>query len=222
MAARNPIRFSLLALLVVGGPVYSAVEIEEVVVTATKRGDIDVQTIAGGVYALDGKSMEDRNINNFEGFAGQIPGLQFQDLGPGDKEYIIRGINGNGPSVVGSYFDEYVITASDQQDGGGKNAPLELVDMERIEVLNGPQGTLYGANSMAGNIRFISRKPQAQEIDAFGEGDLSFTHEGGFNYSLSGMVNIPVGTDQLAVRLVGWYTDNDGWINRRGWAVRRA
>ncbi|HLF29787.1 MAG TPA: TonB-dependent receptor [Xanthomonadales bacterium] len=188
--------------------------IEEVVVTATKRGDIDVQTIAGGVYALDGKRLDERNINFFEGFARQMPGLQFQDLGPGDKEYIIRGINGNGPSVVGSYFDEYVITASDQQDGGGKNAPLELVDMERIEVLNGPQGTLYGANSMAGNIRFISRKPQAQEFDAFADADFSFTHEGGFNYSLSGMVNIPVVTDQLALRLVGWYTDNDGWIDQ--------
>ena len=96
-----------------------------------------------------------------EAFAGSVPGLQFQNLGPGDSEYIIRGINGSGPSVVGAYLDEYVITASDQQDGGGKNAPVQLVDVERVEVLNGPQGTLYGSNSMAGNIRFITRKPDA-------------------------------------------------------------
>ncbi len=188
--------------------------IEEIIVTATKRGDTNVQDIAGTVNALGGDTLADRGITNFEGFAGQIPGLQFQDLGPGDKEYIIRGINGNGPAVVGAYFDEYVITANDQQDGGGKNAPIKLIDMQRVEVLNGPQGTLYGANSMAGNIKFIPRKPDAQAFDAFADGDFSTTHEGAFNYTVSAAVNLPLAEDTLALRLVGWRTDANGWIDQ--------
>jgi len=191
-----------------------AIDIEEVIVTATKRGDTDIQSIAGGIHALSGDDMESKGIVDFEQFSSSIPGLNFQDLGPGDKEFIIRGINGNGPAVVGAYFDEYVITANDQQDGGGKNAPIKLVDLERVEVLNGPQGTLYGANSMAGTIRFIPRKPKADSFDAFFDSDLSTTKKGGFNYTLSGAVNIPLAQDQLALRLVGWRTDNDGWIDQ--------
>lgn len=191
-----------------------AAVIEEVIVTATKRGDQNIQSIAGGINALSGDDLEDRGILDFEGFAGSIPGLQFQDLGPGDKEYIIRGVNGNGPAVVGAYFDEYVITANDQQDGGGKNAPIKLVDLERVEVLNGPQGTLYGANSMAGNIKFIPRKPQADEFDAYFDTDFSGTDGGGFNYTVSGAVNVPLVEDVLAVRIVGIRTDNDGWIDQ--------
>ena len=135
--------------------------LEEVVVTATKRGETDIQKTAESIYAVGGADLSLKRETTFEAFAGSVPGLQFQNLGPGDSEYIIRGINGSGPSVVGAYLDEYVITASDQQDGGGKNAPIQLVDVERVEVLNGPQGTLYGSNSMAGNIRFITRKPEA-------------------------------------------------------------
>ncbi len=188
--------------------------LEEVIVTSTKRGEFNVQSLAEAIHAIDSASMRAKNQIDFEDIAGSVPGLQFQDLGPGDKEYIIRGINGNGPAVVGAYFDEYVITASDQQDGGGKNAPIKLVDLERVEVLNGPQGTLYGANSMAGNIRFISKKADSSEFDAFVSGDFSDTDEGGSNYTVTGMVNLPIAENVLAARLVGWYTDNDGWIDQ--------
>ncbi len=194
-------------------PAQAAV-IEEVIVTATKRGDQNIQSIAGGINVLGGEDLEDRGILDFEGFAGSIPGLQFQDLGPGDKEYIIRGINGNGPAVVGAYFDEYVITANDQQDGGGKSAPIKLVDLERVEVLNGPQGTLYGANSMAGNIKFIPRKPDAEAFDAYIDTDFSGTKEGGFNFTVSSAINVPLIENVLALRLVGVHTDNDGWIDQ--------
>ncbi len=188
--------------------------IEEITVTASKRGEENLQSVPASIFALAGDSFEEKGQLDFEDFAGSVPGLQFQDLGPGDKEYIIRGVNGNGPSVVGAYFDEFVITATDNQDGGGKNAPIKLIDLERIEVLNGPQGTLYGANSMAGNIRFIPKKPDTAEFDAFVEVDVSDTDEGGDNNTISGMVNIPLVEDVLGVRLVGWRTDNSGWIDQ--------
>src|SRR5918995_3576961 len=171
---------------------FGAEELDEIVVTATKRGETDVQKTAESVYAIGGDDLSLKREMNFESFAGSVPGLQFQNLGPGDAEYIIRGINGSGPSVVGAYLDEYVITASDQQDGGGKNAPIQLVDVERIEVLNGPQGTLYGSNSMAGNIRFITRKPDATKFDAYLEGDWSNITDGGNGYQVTGVLNVPV------------------------------
>jgi len=188
--------------------------IEEILVTASKRGAQNAQDLAAAVFATTGESLEAKGIVNFEDFAGAVPGLNFQDLGPGDKEYIIRGINGNGPAVVGAYFDEFVITATDAQDGGGKNAPIKFIDMDRIEVLNGPQGTLYGANSMAGNIRFIPRKPDSTKLDGFVDLNYSDTRGGSDNYELSAAINIPVIEDVLAVRLVGWTTDNSGWIDQ--------
>jgi outer membrane receptor protein involved in Fe transport len=199
-------------------PFYSAfsaeVTLEEIIVTATKRGDAGLQSVSASIFAVGGDDLAVKGQFDFEQFAGSVPGLQFQDLGPGDKEYIIRGINGNGPAVVGSYFGEYVITATDAQDGGGKNAPIKLIDLERIEVLNGPQGTLYGANSMAGTIRFIPRAASTTEFDAFIDADYSDTNEGDDNYTLSGAVNIPVIEDVLGVRLTGWTADNSGWIDQ--------
>ncbi len=188
--------------------------LEEVLVTATKRGDMDIQTIPASIYAISGAALEDKAQFTFRDIASSVPGLTFQDLGPGDMEFIIRGVNGNGPAVVGSYFGEYVITASDQQDGGGKNAPIKLIDMERIEVLNGPQGTLYGANSMAGNIRYIPRKADTSAFDAFGDIDVSTIDSGGEGYTVSGGINMPFIKDSLAVRLVAYRTDIDGWIDQ--------
>jgi outer membrane receptor protein involved in Fe transport len=129
-------------------------------------------------------------------------------------EFIIRGVNGNGPAVVGSYFGDYVITASDQQDGGGKNAPIKLIDMERVEVLNGPQGTLYGANSMAGNIRFIPRKADLSGFDANFEIETSSIDGGGEGYTTSAVVNFAPVEDSFGVRVVAYKTDMDGWIDQ--------
>jgi iron complex outermembrane recepter protein len=203
---------SAIAAMSVAFPAWA--QIEEIVVTATKRGELAVQGLAESVHVLGEESMTARRQFDFESFAASVPGLQFQDLGPGDKEYIIRGINGNGPSVVGAYFDEYVITANDQQDGGGKNAPIRLVDMARVEVLNGPQGTLYGANSMAGNIRFIPNKPDTTGLYGDGALDVSSVTDGGEGYFLNGTVNLPVVQDRLALRLVGYAEEQDGWIDQ--------
>ncbi len=188
--------------------------LEEVIVTATKRGEQDVQSIPASIYVVGGAVLDEKAQFDMRDIATSIPGLSFQDLGPGDMEFIIRGVNGNGPAVVGAYFGEYVITASDQQDGGGKNAPVKLIDMERVEVLNGPQGTLYGANSMAGNIHYIPRKAQTDAFDAYGDIDFSTIYAGGSGYTASGGINLPFVTDKLALRMVVYRTDVDGWIDQ--------
>jgi outer membrane receptor protein involved in Fe transport len=192
-------------------PVHAAT-IEEIVVTARKRSE-SAQDIPIIITALSNDFLEKSKARDFADFAGQVPGLQFQDLGPGDKEYIIRGVNAKGPSTVGTYYDEAVITAINEGDGGGSNIDIKLIDIERIEVLNGPQGTLYGANSMSGTIKFIPNKPNVESFDSFAEGDFSSTEEGGENYNVNAMLNVPL-SDTAALRVVGWYADNDGFIDQ--------
>tara|TARA_R110001599_G_scaffold353861_1_gene600697 strand:- start:32008 stop:34323 length:2316 start_codon:yes stop_codon:yes gene_type:complete len=186
--------------------------LEEVVVTARKRTE-SVLEIPIQVTAFSSETLESMRAFDFADFAGQVPGLAFQDLGPGDKEYIIRGINAKGPSTVGVYYDEAVVTASNQEDGGGRNIDIKIVDMERIEVLNGPQGTLYGANSMAGVIKYVPKKPNPDELEGFIEADVSDTKKGSDNYNINGMINIPLG-DKVALRAVGWTVDNSGYIDQ--------
>ena len=186
--------------------------VEEVVVTARKKAE-NTLDIPINITAFSSEGLERLKARDFVDFAHQVPGLQFQDLGPGDKEYIIRGINAKGPSTVGVYYDEGVATGSNQEDGGGRNIDIKLIDVERIEVLNGPQGTLYGANSMAGTIKFIPKKPDSEKLEGFVELDASNTSEGSDNYTANGMINIPL-SEIAAVRLVGWNADNSGYIDQ--------
>ena len=192
-------------------PIHAQI-LEEVVVTARKKDESSFD-IPINITALGGEQLERLKARDFVDFAGSVPGLQFQDLGPGDKEYIIRGVNAKGPSTVGFYYDEAVVTASNQEDGGGRNVDIKLIDMDRIEVLNGPQGTLYGANSMAGTIKFIPKKPDLETFSSFLEADVSTTEEGGENYAVNGMVNIPLG-GSVGLRVVGWQFDNSGYIDQ--------
>ena len=98
---------------------------------------------------------------------GAIPGLSVQDLGPGDKKYVIRGINSTGDSTTGVYYGEAVISGTNGDDGGGFESDIRLYDMDRVEVLRGPQGTLYGASSMSGTIRFIPKAPDLNTLGGY-------------------------------------------------------
>ncbi len=187
--------------------------LEEVVVTATKRGTTALQDTPEAIQAIDGKTLKAMGAQTFIDFALSVPSLQYQDLGPGDKEYVIRGINSSGPSTVGVYYDEAVITGSNKEDGGGRNADIKLYDLERIEVLKGPQGTLYGANSMAGTIRFVTNKPNLEKFEGYVDGTFSSTNNGGENYDVNAMLNFPIVEGLLGVRVVGWVNDESGFID---------
>lgn len=187
--------------------------LEEIVVTASKRGEQVLQDTPLAVQAFSGENLNDRLVTEFQDIAAQIPSLTFQDLGPGDKEYVLRGINSTGVATVGVYYDEAVITARNQQDGGGRQADIEMHDLQRVEILKGPQGTLYGASSMAGTIRFIPNEPTADEFSGRVEGGVSDTDKGGTNYHTNVVLNLPIIEDQLALRAVGWITDESGFID---------
>ena len=147
--------------------------------------------------------------------AGEVPGLSIQDLGPGDKKYVIRGINSTGDSTVGVYYGDAVISATNGDDGGGFQPDIRLYDLDRVEVLRGPQGTLYGASAMSGAIRFIPKAPNLSTVEGYVTLEGSTTdHAHGDNYNVNGALNLPIIDGQLAVRMVGWKLYDAGYVNQ--------
>lgn len=188
-------------------------EVDTITVTAGKSGAQLLKDVPSSVQALSGDSLERSGVVEFADYAGRVPSLSFQDLGPGDKKYVIRGINSTGAATVGVYYDETIISANNSNDGGGRNADIKLFDLERIEVLKGPQGTLYGASSMSGTIRLITKKPDTSEIGGYVASELSETSQGGTNYNFNGAINLPIVEDVLAMRATGWKVNNSGFID---------
>ncbi len=189
-------------------------QLEEVVVTATKRGLVNAQDVPISLTALSSAELKDLDATIFDQWSRSVPGLVYQDQGPGDKRYIIRGVQSTGAATVGVYLDNAVITGSNaEDDGGGKNVDIRLFDIERVEVLRGPQGTLYGTSSMSGTIRILSNKPTADALYGNAGFEISNTRYGSFNSSLSGTVNIPVVEGKAAIRATGWQVNNSGYIN---------
>ncbi len=189
-------------------------QLEEVIVTATKRGLVNVQDVASSLRAITGAELKDRGATVFDQWSRSVPGLVFQDQGPGDKRYIIRGVQSIGAATVGVYLDDAVITGSNaEDDGGGKNVDIRLFDLERIEVLRGPQGTLYGTSSMSGTIRILSNKPDLDELYGNTGLEISDTRFGDVNYTVNGTINLPLIKDKVAIRATGWRVDDSGYIN---------
>lgn len=188
--------------------------VEEVVVTATKRGEATAQSVPISITALSGDHLTEAGATTFADWSHAVPGLVFQDQGPGDKRYIIRGVQSIGAPTVGVYLDNAVISGSNgEDDGGGKNIDIRLHDMERIEVLRGPQGTLYGAGSLSGTIRLITKQPKLDRFEGEVNAESSDTSRGSENYNFDGVVNVPIVEDKLALRAVGWYVNESGFID---------
>src|SRR5271155_3557335 len=122
-----------------------ASSLNEIVVTANKLNAQKVLDIPVSIQAISGDALQAAGAAGISSIAGEIPGLSIQDLGPGDKKYVIRGINSVGDSTTGIYYGEAVISGRNGDYGGGLQADIRFYDLDRIEVLRGPQGTLYGA-----------------------------------------------------------------------------
>jgi len=197
----------------VATPAMAQEVLEELVVTATKRAE-SMQDIPIAVQAMGAEQLEDENIQTFADYVKYLPSVNFGGRGPGQNEIYIRGaavdaINitvaesqGSAPNVA-LYLDEQPITA------GGRNLDVFVTDMERIEVLPGPQGTLYGASSMAGTVRLITNKPVLDEFQTRFAGSYSQTHKGTDSHTLEAMINIPIISDKLAFR-AALYNDHQG------------
>jgi iron complex outermembrane receptor protein len=188
--------------------------LNEIVVTANKLNAQKVLDIPVSIQAISGDALQAAGASGIMSIAGDIPGLSIQDLGPGDKKYVIRGINSTGDSTTGVYYGEAVISGSNSDDGGGFESDIRLYDMDRIEVLRGPQGTLYGASSMSGTIRYIPKAPDLNTVGGYITVEGSETAQASGNYNFNGAINLPIIDDVLALRLVGWKLYDSGYINQ--------
>ncbi len=187
-------------------------QLEEVVVTAQKRS-ANLQDVPISISVLSQDSLDNLNISDFGDYVQQIPSLSFTQRRPGEASLFMRGIseggNGNqslqGPSVA-IYLDEQPVTAI------GFNLDPHIYDVERIEVLKGPQGTLFGAASQAGTLRIITNKPSTDAFDAGFDLTAETISDGGDSYMAEGFVNVPMG-DRAALRLTAWWDDDGGYID---------
>ncbi|HKZ74101.1 MAG TPA: TonB-dependent receptor plug domain-containing protein, partial [Steroidobacteraceae bacterium] len=189
--------------------------LEEVVVTARKRGEELLQDVPATITALSGEQLEALGAVNFDEFAYQVPGLTFSDEGAGQKRYVIRGVRSAGQEQVAVYYDEVPVPGVQgaSGDSGSQTTDLKLFDIERVEVLKGPQGTTFGANSQAGTVRFILKKPQMNDLASqvkLGVHNVSQGDDGGSAY---GMINVPLVEDRLAARAVAYYDREAGFID---------
>src|SRR3984957_1951377 len=190
-------------------------QIQEIVVTAQKR-ESTVQTTPISITALTGQDLQDRGITDITSIVQSVPGVSMRTSGPGQTELEIRGMTSSGgnSSTVGFYLDDIPMTAPASAQNGKVVIDPNLYDLNRIEVLRGPQGTLYGSGSMGGTIKLIPNAPNPNAFDVSGQLILGGTDGGGFNHGENGMINFPLINDTLAVRIVGSQEHLSGWINR--------
>ncbi len=188
--------------------------LKTIVVTAERRAST-VQTTPISITALSGKELQESGISSAQGIATQVPGISVASAGPGNAVYQIRGLSSPGgeSTNIGFYLDDIPITPPVSASLGKVAIDPALYDLERVEVLRGPQGTLYGAGSMGGTIRLITSPPDTSGFYGSGETIGSGTHSGGTNYGQNAMVNMPL-NDTTAVRLVGSYMHTSGWLSR--------
>jgi outer membrane receptor protein involved in Fe transport len=189
--------------------------LQEIVVTAEKR-DSTVQKTPISMTAISGEQLQSQGTLDLLSVLEQVPGVSVRSAGPGQTEFEIRGMSSSGGTspTVGFYIDETPLTPPATAQNGKVAVDPDLYDLSRIEVLRGPQGTLYGSGSMGGTIKLVTAQPDLQKFTASAQTTESGTEGGGFNYGASGMLNMPLLDDRLALRVVGTYKYTDGWIDR--------
>ncbi len=185
----------------------------EVIVTAEKVKST-VQDTPISISALGGEQLVAAGITSVEDIAHDVPGLSMRSAGPGLTEYEARGLasNGGAAPTVGFYLDEIPLSPPALSQSGKVVIDPNLYDIDRVEVLRGPQGTLYGSGSMGGTVKIVTKQPKLGAFEASVQGNLSNTQGGGGNYGGNLMLNVPLG-DMFAFRLVAGDEYRSGWID---------
>lgn len=195
----------------------SPYEEEEIVVTASRRAE-RLQDVPSAITALEGETLEQIGAQSFRDYSSLVPGLSQRDFGnPGQGTIIIRGLNTGPQSITNTsatYIDETPFSASGFLSAGAILTPdPDIADIDRIEVLKGPQGTLYGANSLGGLVRIITTRPDTNDFSGRLWAEGTAVEGGSFGYALRGSVNMPVVDDVIAVRANAFYRVAPGWTD---------
>lgn len=185
--------------------------LDEIIVTATKR-EASLQDVPLAVTAFTEDDIVRQGFRQLDDYVGQIPGLSFSRREPGGTTVLMRGCTISGLSFGGSsttsiYLDEQPITMA------GRNPDPRLIDIARVEALSGPQGTLFGDASQCGSLRIITNKPDPTAFSSWVDLGVEQVSDGDTGYSLSGMVNMPLMEDRLALRLVGFIEEEAGYVD---------
>ena len=190
--------------------------LDEITVSATRR-EQSLSSVPASVHVLARDELRKLGAQAFEDYARTVPGLTFTDGGTGGEKQTIRGISLNPWTEVNPgtavHLDEVPITSAGGTTGPPFNPDPALIDIERIEVLRGPQGTLFGTGAMGGAIRIITRAPQPDEFAAEVAGAVSATEGGEFGYRIHGMLNKPWNAGRAAVRTIVYQSDPGGFID---------
>jgi iron complex outermembrane receptor protein len=191
--------------------------IADIVVTATRRSE-NLQDVPIAVQALSGDTLTQLGVANFDKMIEYLPNVRTGGRGPGQSQIYIRGLSTDTQSIlvagsagvnpnVALYLDDASVSVP------ARNLDVYTADLERVEVLAGPQGTLFGASAMGGAVRYITNKPDTSEFHAGFKGGYAFTKGGDESNSAEGFLNIPIIKDKLAVRIVLYNDSRGGYID---------
>lgn len=191
------------------GSKQQATQVGEVVVTAQKTAQ-KLQEVPLSVAAITGREITERGATNLLEIQYSVPGLSAVEYGPGSSPQVqIRGVSSSlGSPTVGIYIDEVPVTSLES----GVGLDVRMLDLDRVEVLRGPQGTLYGDASMGGTIRYITASPNLDRISGNMEGEVNTVDGGGVGYKANGVLNVPIIKDVLGIRLLAADEEDAGWI----------
>ena len=191
--------------------------LQEVIVTAQRREE-SLQNVPITIQALTGDTLAKLNVTTFDDYVKYLPNVTSQGLGPGQNNIYMRGLSTavgalQGSGVVGAFPN--VAVYLDDQSGQlpGRNLDVYAADLERIEVLEGPQGTLFGAGAQAGVVRYITNKPKLDKVEANATAGYSTTAHGDPSNMLEAVLNLPVIADKFALRAVVYNDSRGGYIN---------
>ena len=184
----------------------------EIIVTATKRSE-SIQRVPISLQALGTETLAQHQVSNLDDYVKLLPSVSFQTYGPSQSDISIRGVSTGGINLpggslptVGIYVDEVPVSTI------GAMLDVHAYDLARVEALAGPQGTLYGATSLAGTIRMITNKPDPSKLSGGYDLNLNKFGKGNVGGSAEGFINVPLG-ERIAVRAVGWYVHDGGYID---------
>jgi len=207
--------------------------LEEIVVTANKRVE-PLSNIGEGISAITGADLELMSANNLEDYLGFIPGVEFTSYGrPGQDQISIRGVASQSlGAAVATYVDEVPVgSTSNEAQGATYTVDIDPADLERVEVLKGPQGTLYGASSLGGVLKYVTKEPSLTDTSFETGVDANDIDHGGIGYKVRAAGTTPIVPDVLGIRLSGFYRDDAGFIDNvetgakdinsdRAWGIR--